>query len=71
LVNIPTARESFIELIEDKAIEAAQGIGFAIRIERDSRGRYPTLIIRVVGEVDAEPHVVARKVDGVLVKEGK
>jgi hypothetical protein len=49
----------------------AKQMGVAIRIERDSRGRYMTLIVRAVGEVDSEPHVVARKVDGVLVKEGK
>jgi len=57
--------------MEEFAAEMAKKAGVAIRIERDSRGRYSTLIIRAVGEVDAEPHVVARKVDGVKVKEGK
>jgi predicted RNA-binding protein Jag len=67
----PDSRENYIQTVEEFVEKMAKKMGVAIRIERDSRGRYMTLIVRAVGEVAAEPHVVARKVDGVLVKEGK
>jgi hypothetical protein len=65
--------ENFIAAAESKVIEMAEREGVRIKIERDFRGRFATLIIRAVDipKTAGEKMVLTRKVNGNKVKEGQ
>lgn len=61
--------EKFLAAVESAAIDVARREGWEIRTERDSRGRYPTFTLRLVGEkVTSDKVVRERYVDGVKIK---
>jgi hypothetical protein len=62
-----TLNELLIDQIEGISIKAAKKEKISIRIEKDKRGRYPSITVRAVGPQKDET-VLARKIDGVKVK---
>lgn len=61
--------EHFLSAVESAAIRVASQDGIAVRVERDTRGRYPTFTLRVLGEAAKFDKIVKeRYVDGKKVK---
>jgi hypothetical protein len=54
--------EKFLAAVESRVIEMARREGVIIRVERDTRGRYPTFVLRTV--LLGEHAVLSRKYNG-------
>jgi hypothetical protein len=59
--------EKFLSRVESAAIEIAASEMIEIRVERDTRGRYPTFTLRVLGAAE-QKIVKERYVDGLKIK---
>jgi hypothetical protein len=61
--------EKFLSAVESAAITVATRDGIAVRVERDTRGRYPTFTLRALGDASKFDKIVKeRYVDGLKVK---
>lgn len=60
----------FIDMVEAEAIEIAAREGVMIRLEKENRGRFITLVVRAVATGDEGDEVVLkRKFNGRTVKD--
>lgn len=57
--------ENFLELVEATIIDLAEKEGVMIRVERDTRGRFPTFALRACHVAEGGERVVLmRKLNG-------
>jgi len=59
---------AFLDSVEGFAKEAAEKLDIGIKIDRDDRGRYPSVGIRAVKTQYDSDHVISKIVNGKKVK---